>query len=132
MEQVRGEYRDRIEVVLCDSPEAAIEGSNLILMASGAVTPLITADMVTPGTTIIGIEGFRDMDPQIAKLADKWYLGYKEPDKSILKWSEAQSGAFAGKPGCIRRYDGAFEREDTGKRNRKRNYCIHPYGNGSS
>lgn len=92
MEQVRGEYRDRIEVVLCDSPEAAIEGSNLILMASGAVTPLITADMVTPGTTIIGIEGFRDMDPQIAKLADKWYLGYKEPDKSILNGARLNPG----------------------------------------
>lgn len=84
MEQVRQQLADRVQVILCDTPEEALTGSNLVLMASGARTPLVTREMVRPGMTLIGIEGFRDLDPQIAKAADKWYLGYKQPDEHIL------------------------------------------------
>ena len=41
--------------------------------------------MLAPGATVIGIEGFRDMDPAIGKKADKWYLGYMPPDQVILE-----------------------------------------------
>lgn len=85
MEQVKRELVDRVEVVLCDSPAEAVKGSRLILMASGAQETLVTREMVRPGTTIIGIEGFRDLDPQIGKTADKWYLGYRVPDADILR-----------------------------------------------
>ena len=84
MEEVRQQLSGQVEVVLCDTPEMAVEGSQLILMASGARTPLVTREMLRPGMTIIGIEGFRDLDPQIGKAADKWYLGYKQPDTHIL------------------------------------------------
>lgn len=79
------ELKERVEVVPCDSPTAAVKSSNLVLMASGAETTLLTMEMIRPGMTIIGIAGFRDMDPQIGKMVDKWYLGYKKPDQSILK-----------------------------------------------
>ena len=85
MEQMKRELADRVEVVICDSPAAAAAGSRLVLMASGAQSALVTADMIQPGTTIIGIEGFRDLDPRIGKQADKWYLGYRKPDAYILK-----------------------------------------------
>lgn len=85
MEQVQKELVDRVEVTICNSPAEAVTGSTLILMASGAQTTLVTADMICPGTTIIGIEGFRDLDPRIGKQADKWYLGYRKPDAHILK-----------------------------------------------
>lgn len=85
MEAVREELKDRAEVILCDSPAQAVSGSKLILMASGAQRPLVTWDMLVPGATVIGIEGFRDLDPQIGKRADKWYLGYRRPDAHILK-----------------------------------------------
>ena len=62
---------ERVEVVLCQFPAEAAAGSNLILMASGAYEPLVTLDMIRPGTTIIGIEGFRDLDPRIGKRAEK-------------------------------------------------------------
>ncbi len=84
MEEARKELEDRVEVVLCDTPEDALAGSQLVLMASGARTTLVTQEMLRPGMTIIGIEGFRDLAPQIAKSADKWYLGYKQPDAHIL------------------------------------------------
>lgn len=85
MEQMKQELSARVEVVLCDSPAKAVEGSRLILMASGAQETLVTRDMIRPGTTIIGIEGFRDLDPLIGKIADKWYLGYRKPDADILR-----------------------------------------------
>ena len=85
MEEVRDLYRDRAEVVICDTPEEAVQGSNLILMASGAHTTLLHREMVKPGTTVIGIEGFRDIDPCLGKTADKWYLGYREPDMHIIQ-----------------------------------------------
>lgn len=92
MEQVQKDLGDRLEVVLCNSPAEAINGSTLILMASGAETPLLTRDMIRPSTTIIGIEGFRDMDPQIALLADKYYLGYRVPDRYILRSPKLNPG----------------------------------------
>ena len=92
MEEVRQQLSGQVEVVLCDTPEMAVEGSRLILMASGARTPLVTREMLRPGTTIIGIEGFRDLDPQIGKTADKWYLGYKQPDTHILESSVLNPG----------------------------------------
>ena len=92
MEEARKELKDRVDVVLCDTPEDALAGSSLILMASGARAPLVTNEMLRPGMTIIGIEGFRDLDPQIAKAADKWYLGYKQPDTHILVSSTLNPG----------------------------------------
>lgn len=85
MEKMKAELADRIEVVPCDSPAEAVKGSTLIMLATGARETLVTRDMVRPGTTIIGIEGFRDLDPTIGKTASKWYLGYKRPDTHILK-----------------------------------------------
>ena len=84
MEEVQRRLSDRLEVVICDTPEEAVSGSSLILMASGAQSPLLTAEQIRPGTTVIGIEGFRDLDPRLGKSADKWYLGYKAPDTDIL------------------------------------------------
>jgi len=84
MEQVKAALAERVETVLCDSPEQALQGSNLLLMASGAHEPLVTLDMIRPGSTIIGIEGFRDLDPRVGKQADKWFLGYKKADEYIL------------------------------------------------
>lgn len=84
MEEVRRQLSGRAEVVLCDTPEEALAGSSLILMASGAKEALVTREMLRPGMTIIGIEGFRDLDPQIGAAADKWYLGYKQPDAYIV------------------------------------------------
>ena len=94
IEAVREELKDRVEVIPCDSPLKAVTGSNLILMASGAQTPLVTWDMLKPGTTVIGIEGFRDLDPQIGKRADKWYLGYRRPDAHILRSPRLNPGGL--------------------------------------
>lgn len=84
MEEIQRQIKERAETVICDNPESTLEGSNLLLMASGAQQPLITWEMLKPGTTVIGIEGFRDMDVNIGKKANKWYLGYKKPDEHIL------------------------------------------------
>ena len=82
--RVQEEYRGRSEVICCETPAEALEGSNLVLVASGATTPLLTADLLRPGMTIIGIEGFRDLDSAISRKA-KWFLGYRPPDMDILE-----------------------------------------------
>lgn len=92
MEEVQKRLSGRVEVVICDTPEEAISGSNLILMASGAQSALLSADQIRPGTTIIGIEGFRDIDPRLGKSADKWYLGYKAADDDILQSPKLNPG----------------------------------------
>lgn len=94
MELVKKELSERVEVVLCDTPEQAVRGSHLILMSSGAYEPLVTQEMIRPGMTIIGIEGFRDLDPKVGKMADKWYLGYKKPDAYILKSPHLNPGGM--------------------------------------
>ncbi len=85
MEEIKKQLSDRLEVVICGTPEETVSGSNLILMASGAQKALLSAEQIRPGTTVIGIEAFRDLDPQLGKRADKWYLGYKVPDNDILQ-----------------------------------------------
>ena len=87
IQQVCEEYQGRAEIVGCATAEEALEGSLLVLMASGATKPLLTADMLKPGMTIIGIEGFRDMDSEISRKA-KWFLGYRVPDMDIIEDSE--------------------------------------------
>lgn len=94
MEQVKREFSLRAEVVICAFPEEALTGSGLVLMASGAQTTLVTADMVAPGTTVIGMEGFRDLDPALGRKADKWYLGYRKPDAYILKSPRLNPGGL--------------------------------------
>lgn len=84
VEQVKEEHKARAEVVPCGSPAEALEGSNLVLVASGAATPLLTVDMLKPGMTIIGIEAFRDLDSEISRKA-KWFLGYRPPDMDIIE-----------------------------------------------
>lgn len=84
IERVREEHRSRAEVIACDSVENALKGSRLVLVASGARTPLMTADMLCPGMTVIGTEGFRDLDSEISRKA-KWYLGYRPPDMDIIE-----------------------------------------------
>lgn len=84
IQQVRDAYRDRAEIVGCATSQEALEGSLLVLLASGAVKPLLTADQLKPGMTIIGMEGFRDMDSEISRKA-KWLLGYRPPDMDIIE-----------------------------------------------
>lgn len=84
VERVREEHRGRADVVCCGSPAEALEGSLLVLMASGAREPLLTAGALRPGMTVIGIEGFRDMDAAISREA-KWFLGYRPPDMDIIE-----------------------------------------------
>ena len=94
MEEVRKQYEGRAEVVICDTPAQAVEDSRLILMASGAHEPLLKVDMVKPGTTVIGIEGFRDIEPALCKTADKWYLGYRRPDQDIINSPHLNPAGF--------------------------------------
>lgn len=81
---VREQWKSHVEVVSCHSAEEALEESNLVLMASGAWKPLLHKEHLRPGMTIIGIEGFRDMDPEISRRA-KWYLGCRDTDIDILE-----------------------------------------------
>ena len=83
IQQMREAYRGRAEIVRCASAEDALMGSSLILMASGAMQPLLTADMLEDGMTIVGLEGFRDLDPEISRKA-KWYLGCRQSDIDII------------------------------------------------
>lgn len=94
MEKVKNELFGKVEVVICGSPAEAVSGSNLILMASGSESILVSAEMIKPGTTIIGLEGFRDLDPRIGKLADKWYLGYRKPDAYIIHSPKLNPGNY--------------------------------------
>lgn len=95
MEAVREEVGSRVRVTICAAPAEAVTGSQILLMASGAQEALVTWDMLHPGMTVIGIEGFRDMEPVIGRRADKWYLGYKQPDAHILRSPRLNPG------GCL-------------------------------
>lgn len=94
MEEVKDLVGERAQVVLCQSPAQAVEGSHILLMASGAQEPLVTWDMLRPGMTVIGMEGFRDLEVTIGRKAHKWYLGYRKPDAHILQSPKLNPGGY--------------------------------------
>lgn len=97
-----------VSLQICDDPKTTIEDAELILMAANAYEVLIEASWLKPGTTVLGINAFRDLDPALAKTADKWVLGETEGDtRNILNNPELTQGldlskhAFYGDMGEI-------------------------------
>ena len=93
MERVRAEYGGRVTVTACRDVEEAVRGSDIVLMATTARTPLLKASWVRPGMTVIALSAFNDVDPALARSVDRWVLGYLPADtrhvlreESVLSW----------------------------------------------
>ena len=81
MQHIEQEFGNKCEIEICASPQKAVEGSQIVLTATSSKKPLVMFDWVEPGTTIIGLTAFHDLDPNFSRKAEKWVLGCKDADK---------------------------------------------------
>lgn len=83
-----------VSLQVCETAEEAIQGTQLVLMASASQDILVKASWILPGTTVLAINAFRDLDPLMAGRADKWVLGEWVRDiKNIVKNPALTHGA---------------------------------------
>lgn len=85
-EAVIEQFGEQVNITVCDSPEEAAKGCQLMLVVTSSHDILVKADWIEPGTTVLGLNAFHDLDPVLVEKADKWVLGVREEDTaSILK-----------------------------------------------
>lgn len=76
-----GENKYEIEIIPCDSVAQAAMGADIICMLTTCRTPLITLDMIAPGTHLCPT-CLWDIDiPGILGGVDKWILGNEQSDR---------------------------------------------------
>lgn len=85
------EKRVRLEYVE-DSREAG-KDADVILAATSSREVLLKYEDLTPGVTVIALNGFIDIDPAISYKADKWFVGNLRTDrKEIIDSKEMSHG----------------------------------------
>lgn len=84
-EAIARQYQGQAEFKICPSPEAAVRQSDIVLTCSSSRDILVEKDWIEKGMTLISINAFHDLSPEVTELADKWVLGmYQEDDHNIL------------------------------------------------
>ena len=81
---IQEEFKERCTFRICTNPREAVRGSQIVLMASSSHEVLVKADWLEPGTTVLALAAFNDMDPEATEAADRWILGYEQADKKTI------------------------------------------------
>lgn len=79
-EKLREEFGAAVEVSVFSDIEKAVQHTDIVLTATTSSEILVKADWIQPGTTVVTVSAFCDMDPAITARADKWVLGSYEED----------------------------------------------------
>ena len=79
-EMLRQMFSDQIcmEYVLESSQIG--KGADVILVATSSPDILLRYQDLEKGTTVIALDGFIDVDPEISQKADKWFVGNRKTD----------------------------------------------------
>ena len=81
MDRCASEFSNRgMRIVKCHSSREAIKGSHIVLTVTTSKKPLVTADMIESGMTILGLNAFNDLDSALADGRCRWVLGSRETD----------------------------------------------------
>lgn len=70
----------RAEFIYMDNNREIGRNADIILAATNSPDVLLWYDDIEKGTTVIAIDGFVDVDPELAYKADKWFVGNKTTD----------------------------------------------------
>jgi ornithine cyclodeaminase/alanine dehydrogenase-like protein (mu-crystallin family) len=74
-----------VEIISVDSIEEAVSGADLVWMVTSAPkSVLLHEGWVEKGSFVAGLSGFRDIDPKLSHMSDKWVLGTHEGDGELI------------------------------------------------
>lgn len=68
--------------------------ADVILVATNSKDVLLRCEAVEKGTTVIALDGFIDVDPELSIKADKWFVGNLNTDKKEIIDSKEMSHGF--------------------------------------
>ena len=81
------------KIICTSSVQEAVAKADLVLTATTSPEILVKADWIRPGTTVIAITAFADLDPALVERADKWILGsLREDIHNILETPALRHG----------------------------------------
>ena len=74
------------EIPLVFEPNRHRIGRNadVIVAATSSSEILLESECVQPGTTVIALDGFVDVDPALSEKADKWFVGNRKTDREEI------------------------------------------------
>ena len=83
-------------IIPSKTAEEAVEGTDIILMATLSRTPVVFEPWVPKGCFVAALTRFLDLDYKLSEKADKWVLGDKKSDGHLIvdrhKWSDHALG----------------------------------------
>lgn len=83
--EIAGMFENRAEFAYVENGREIGRGADIILAATNSPDVLLWYGDVEKGTTVIAIDGFVDVDPELSHKADKWFVGNKITDiKEII------------------------------------------------
>lgn len=73
-------FDGRAEFIYVENNREIGRNADIILAATNSPDVLLWYEDIEKGTTVIAIDGFVDVDPELAHKADKWFVGNKTTD----------------------------------------------------
>lgn len=92
-QRITDQFSGKCRFVIAKTAREAVEGCDILMTCSSSREVLVQADWIQPGTTVIAINAFQDLDPAITYKADRWILGsYQEDTHNILNNPDRSHG----------------------------------------
>ncbi|MCU6747930.1 ornithine cyclodeaminase family protein [Faecalicatena acetigenes] len=79
-EEIADFFGKRAEFSYVENSRESGQGADVLLVATNSPDILLYYDDIEKGTVVIAIDGFIDVDPELAYKADKWFVGKLETD----------------------------------------------------
>lgn len=93
-QEIREMFGDKVPLVHMEDIREAVRNADVILTATNSKDILLRCDDIEKGTTVIALDGFIDVDPELSRRADKWFVGNLDTDRKEIVDSKEMSHGF--------------------------------------
>lgn len=93
-QEIRKMFGDKAPLVYVEDIGEAGRNADVILAATNSKDVLLRCDDIEKGTTVIALDGFMDVEPELSRRADKWFVGNLDTDRKEIIDSKDMSHGF--------------------------------------
>ena len=83
-QEIRKMFGDKAPLVYVEDIGEAGRNADVILAATNSKDVLLRCDDIEKGTTVIALDGFMDVEPELSRRADKWFVGNLDTDSKDM------------------------------------------------